>query len=57
MDLFNTLNGELSRPGHTTEQIVEAKFFRELSTFEKPLAPRVGLKRFVYARHGRELMG
>jgi hypothetical protein len=35
-------NGELSRPGHTAEQVVEAKFFRKPRAFEKPLAPRVG---------------
>jgi hypothetical protein len=35
-------NGELSRPGHTAKQFVEAKFFRKPRAFEKPLTPRVG---------------
>jgi hypothetical protein len=35
-------NGELSRPGTRTEQVVKAQFFRNPRTFKKPLAPRVG---------------
>jgi hypothetical protein len=27
-NIVSHCNGELSRPGHTTEQVVEAKFFQ-----------------------------